>query len=203
MTQSTVNYKKTKDKKMKELVEIQAQLRAPKAHRNSFGGYNYRSAEDILEAVKPLLNKTGCALTISDSIIEVGGRIYIQATATLQKGNDRVATTAYAREEEAKKGMDSAQITGSASSYARKYALNGLFAIDDTKDADATNTHGKDSTELTAEQEKELKELAHSVGANIPEMLKFFKVDDFSKLPYEKAKAMLNKKKQKGVEHVA
>jgi hypothetical protein len=129
---------------MKELIEIQNELKAPKNQRNTFGNYNYRSAEDILEAVKPLLKKHGCYLTISDEMIQLGDRYYVKATATLSKDADSISTTAYAREEESKKGMDASQITGATSSYARKYALNGLFCIDDTKDADFTNTHGKE-----------------------------------------------------------
>lgn len=128
---------------MKELIEIQNELKAPKNQRNTFGNYNYRSAEDILEAVKPLLKKHGCHLTISDEMIHLGDRYYVKATVTLSKDADSISTTAYAREEENKKGQDSSQITGATSSYARKYALNGLFCIDDTKDADFTNTHEK------------------------------------------------------------
>ena len=126
---------------MNELIKIQSELKAPKSQHNSYGNYDYRSCEDILGAVKPLLNKFGCTLTISDDVVMVGERIYIKAVATItnSKGVSEV-TTAFAREEESKKGMDASQITGSASSYARKYALNGLFAIDDTKDADTLNT---------------------------------------------------------------
>lgn len=124
-----------------ELARIQQALSAPKNKRNSFGGYNYRSCEDILEAVKPLLGDA--VLTISDEIVEVGGRVYVRATARLAMGGEAVEVSAYAREAETKKGMDEAQITGSASSYARKYALNGLFCIDDNADPDAT--HGKES----------------------------------------------------------
>jgi len=135
----------TKDNTVKIMQSIQSELKAPKGQTNKFGGYSYRSAEDILEAVKPLLNKYNCFLTVSDEIVEVGGRVYVKATATVHESHsDPIAlTTAFAREAEVKKGMDDAQITGSASSYARKYALNGLFAIDDTKDPDATNKHGK------------------------------------------------------------
>lgn len=122
---------------MKELLEIQKELKAPKGQYNSFGKYKYRSAEDILEAVKPLCAKHGCELTLSDEIVYLGERYYIKATARLEKeGCSPVTVTAYAREAENKKGMDESQITGTASSYARKYALNGLFCIDDTKDAD-------------------------------------------------------------------
>ena len=132
-------------KEIKILQSIQVQLKAPKGQTNKFGNYRYRSAEDILEAVKPLLNKYGTYLTISDDIVEVGGRVYVKATATLFESHqgEIASVNAFAREAEVKKGMDDAQITGSASSYARKYALNGLFAIDDTKDPDATNDHGK------------------------------------------------------------
>ena len=117
-----------------ELIKIQQELKAPKNQKNSFGGYVYRSCEDILEAVKPLLGDS--LLTLSDDIVEVGGWIYVKATATFTDGTKSISVTAFARETETKKGMDASQITGSASSYARKYALNGLFLIDDTKDAD-------------------------------------------------------------------
>ena len=124
------------------LVKIQAELKAPKNQTNNFGKYKYRSAEDIIEAVKPILNKYATALVVSDEVVQVGDRIYIKATATLlDDTDDHISVNGWAREEEVKKGMDAAQITGSASSYARKYALNGLFAIDDTKDSDATNQH--------------------------------------------------------------
>lgn len=154
---------------MKELVEIQTLLNAPKGQYNKFGQYYYRSCEDILAAVKPLLLKYECYLTLTDEVKEIGSpyhlhqqtrdtkkneiledldfngtRFYVEATATFtNKEGVSVSVKAYAREETLKKGMDGAQITGSASSYARKYALNGLFAIDDVKDADATNTHGQ------------------------------------------------------------
>lgn len=122
-------------------MKIQQELKAPKNLENKFGGYRYRSAEGILEAVKPLLGKYKCVLTISDDVVAVGNRIYIKATATLtNKDGKTISTTAFARESESKKGMDDSQLSGSCSSYSRKYALNGLFAIDDTKDADALNT---------------------------------------------------------------
>jgi len=125
---------------------IQVNLNAPKNQFNKFGGYAYRSCEDILSALKPLLKETGAYLVIEDGIEEINGRIYIRATASLYYKDGVVSTMAYAREPENKKGMDEAQITGASSSYARKYALNGLFAIDDTKDPDYTNTHGKETT---------------------------------------------------------
>ena len=132
---------------MSILQQIQSELKAPKGQKNNFGNYSYRSAEDILSAVKPLLQKHEVSLIISDDIVGVEGRVYVQATATLwldDKDCEPLArSTGFAREALTKKGMDDAQITGSASSYARKYALNGLLCIDDTKDPDATNTHGK------------------------------------------------------------
>ena len=128
-----------------KLQGIQSSLKAPKGQTNKFGGYTYRSAEDILTAVKPLLAKYGVTLVISDDIVGVEGRIYVKATAVLAESESdySIQVQGFAREAESRKGMDDSQITGSASSYARKYALNGLFAIDDTKDADATNDHGK------------------------------------------------------------
>ena len=126
-----------------QLANVQHELKCNKSLYNSFGKYSYRSTELIMEAVKPLLFSNDLCLTITDSIELIGDRFYIKATATIyNKEGEQISTTAYAREEEVKKGMDASQVTGSTSSYARKYALNGLFAIDDTKDADATNTHG-------------------------------------------------------------
>lgn len=130
----------TKDK-VSELVFIQSKLKAPKNQENKFGGYKYRSCEDILEAVKPLLEQVNCSLTVSDDIVQVGDRIYVKATATLHTPTQTFVNTAFAREALSKKGMDESQVTGAASSYARKYALNGLFCIDDTKDADALNVN--------------------------------------------------------------
>lgn len=140
------------------LMKIQSELKAPKNQRNSFGGYNYRSCEDIMEAVKPLLLKNGVVLTVSDDMSVVGNRVYVKATATLSDGEDFISNSAFAREAEVKKGMDDSQITGATSSYARKYALNGLFCIDDTKDADATNTHGKEPEKTPAQKAQETKQ---------------------------------------------
>ena len=123
------------------LVAIQSELKAPKGQYNSFGKYKYRSAEDILEAVKPLLKKYGCKLTIMDEIVLVGDRYYVKAIPTISDGTQSLSVCGWAREAETKTGMDTSQITGTASSYARKYALNGLFAIDDTKDADTDENH--------------------------------------------------------------
>ncbi len=125
-----------------KLLQIQQNLNAPKDQFNSFGKYSYRSAESILQAVKPLLEDNKVCLTLSDTVCEIGGRVYVKSTATLKdtETNEDIFVDAYAREEENKKGMDASQVTGASSSYARKYALNGLFAIDDNKDSDATNT---------------------------------------------------------------
>lgn len=122
------------------LAQIQSELKAPKGQRNTFGKYNYRSCEDILEAVKPLLTERGLVILITDDIVQIGERYYVRATATIYDSEGSyISNSALAREENVKKGMDASQITGATSSYARKYALNGLLAIDDTKDADATN----------------------------------------------------------------
>lgn len=137
---------------MEVLKNIQQELKAPKGQYNNFGKYKYRSAEDILEAVKPLLGKYGAQLTLTDEIIEVGGRIYVKATAKLTDGKEEAVTTAFAREPAEKKGMDESQITGTASSYARKYALNGLFLIDDTKDAD-TDEYSKQQGKQAPKQQ--------------------------------------------------
>jgi hypothetical protein len=140
---------------MKTFIEkvsyIQGTLKAPKNQFNGFGKYSYRNAEDILEAVKPLLKETGLVLTITDEVIfnPGGGEAYIKAVASITDGKDTISNSALAREASEQKGMNPAQITGSTSSYARKYALNGLFLIDDTKDADATNTHGKEEQKAT------------------------------------------------------
>jgi len=137
------------------LEKIQNKLKAPKNQFNSFGKYHYRSCEDILEALKPILAEHGALLTISDSIENIGNRYYVKATATIAiKDKGQISVTAYAREEEDKKGMDGSQITGAASSYARKYALNGLFLIDDTKDAD-TQDNTKEVPKKTTEPPKQ------------------------------------------------
>ena len=144
--------------KTNKLMLIQASLKAPKNQRNAFGNYNYRSCEDILEAVKPLLYDTQTTLTVSDEMVEVGGRIYVKATATLKDAETWEIieqNSAYARESESKKWMDDSQITWATSSYARKYALNGLFCIDDVKDADATNTHWKEEKATKKSESKE------------------------------------------------
>ena len=142
-----------------KLLAVQTELKAPKGQYNSFGKYKYRSCEDILEAVKPILSKHKATLYITDKVMLIGERYYIEATAHFvdTESGERIETTAYAREEENKKGMDGSQVTGASSSYARKYSLNGLFDIDDTKDSDSTNTHGND--DRTSKTEKSPREL--------------------------------------------
>ncbi len=129
-----------------KLANVQSALKAPKGQYNSFGKYKYRSCEDIVESVKPLLKQNGLLLNLTDEIEMIGNRFYVKATAIIIDTTDgnMVTVCAYAREEETKKGMDGSQVTGASSSYARKYALNGIFAIDDTKDSDSTNTHGQE-----------------------------------------------------------
>jgi hypothetical protein len=177
---------------MEKLILIQSELKAPKAQFNKFGNYAYRNAEDILEALKPHLKKHGCLLTVCDEVVEVGGRIYVKATAIfIDDEGKSVEVSAYARESESKKGMDEAQITGAASSYARKYALNGLFLIDDTKDADFINTHGKEEItpkgkpQLLPETEawdKAVKYLAETEDASIQEIEKKYTIPNRQRL---------------------
>ena len=136
-----------------KLVKVQSELKAPKSQYNSFGKYSYRNCEDILEALKPILNEVKAIVNISDEVVLIGDRYYIKATVKFidAETGEMVEASAMAREEETKKGMDASQLTGSTSSYARKYALNGLFAIDDTKDSDFTNTHDKEDKKKTLE----------------------------------------------------
>ena len=146
-----------------KLIEIQAELKAPKSQFNKFGGYNYRNCEDILEAVKPLCAKHEIVPLLSDEIVLVGERYYVKAVAKVTDGKEEIATTAFARESKDKKGMDESQITGSASSYARKYALNGLFCIDDTKDADFMDNSQSNKQQQPKPQQQPPKE-AHVKG---------------------------------------
>ena len=155
-----------------KLMTVQTKLRAPKSQYNSFGRYSYRSCEDILEALKPLLAKVGAIVNVTDEIKLIGDRYYVEATASFidTETGERMIAKASAREAEAKKGMDDSQVTGSVSSYARKYALNGLFAIDDNKDADSTNTHSKElkpnmtPTGVTEAQLKRLYTIGNKAG---------------------------------------
>ncbi|EFF6379766.1 ERF family protein [Escherichia coli] len=155
----------------KKLWTIQQTLNAPKNQRNNFGGYSYRSAEDILEAVKPLLQNI--TLTLNDEIVLIGDRYYVKATATLSDGEDVIAVTAYAREEESKRGMDSSQLTGATSSYARKYALNGLFCIDDAKDPD-TDAYAKQTNQQPRQQKNPPKQQQQKAPPNPDEVLARF-----------------------------
>lgn len=193
-----------------KLVNIQSTLKAPKSQFNSFGKYNYRSCEDILEGLKPILKEEKALVILDDNIVQIGNRFYVEATATLidAKTGEKVSTKALAREDETKKGMDLAQVTGSVSSYARKYALNGLFCIDDTKDSDATNKHGNEQKKKEV-NESELNTL-YSLGESIEKdknrvdsevYKKFGKLAvDLTKQEYEKVlngyKSILEKQKQ-------
>ena len=166
---------------LKKLCIIQAELKAPKNQFNKFGGYKYRSCEDILEAAKPLCNKHGCTLTVGDKLENIGDRYYIAATATLyeNESGESITNTAYAREEESKKGMDGAQITGTASSYARKYALNGLFCIDDTKDADTDEY--KNQQNVAPIQEEPKNDVILPIGPKCGKPIKGFTRPDGTK----------------------
>lgn len=175
---------------LKKLVKIQQELKAPKGQYNSFGKYKYRSCEDILEAVKPLLKAQNCVLKISDTVLNVGDRYYIQAEAGLCDidTGEFVVNTAYAREAESKSGMDASQITGTASSYARKYALNGLFLIDDTKDAD-TDEFTKKTKMVNKTQIKLLEELANDDQKKV--ILEHYGIKDYSELTEQQAQGTI------------
>lgn len=176
---------------IEKIVAIQSELKAPKGQYNSFGKYNYRSCEDILEGVKPLLAKHGLVLTIQDSIDLIGDRFYVKATATITDGKEQLSTNAYARESLDKKGMDASQVTGATSSYARKYALNGLLAIDDTKDADTMDNSKKPAqqTQETVYNWQTLKARATQGGISEEELVHYvtetFKVSKPSELKQE------------------
>lgn len=164
------------------LASIQAKLAAPKGQRNEFGKYDYRSCEDILHALKPLLAEHGACVVLHNTMVTVGGKIYVEATATLHCGGERISVTGHAREADAKKGMDEAQITGATCSYARKYALAGLFAIDNEKDSDSTNTHGaNDKTEApkVVSQANDMKARFASVEARLT---KSMGADEFKRI---------------------
>lgn len=190
-----------------KLSAIQNELKAPKKQFNKFGNYKYRNCEDILEAVKPICLKNKATLVVYDEIVNIGDRYYVKAVARLydQESEQFVETSASAREEENKKGMDASQITGSTSSYARKYALNGLFNIDDTKDSDATNTHGKKtSTEkVSAEIVKQIRDYMEKTETDEQQMLSFYGVSSLEELPQDMAddcytKLQMKLAKQKG-----
>lgn len=175
-----------------KLMKVQQELKAPKGQYNSFGKYKYRSCEDILEAVKPLLEKNKLTLTLTDTIVPASEtRFYVKATAKVIdiESGEAIDNTAFAREDAEKKGMDGSQITGTASSYARKYALNGLFLIDDTKDADTDEYH-EQTKPITKEQIKKLGELVD----DIPAMLNYYKIDKIENMSYEDAKKTIERK---------
>lgn len=174
-----------------KLGEVQSLLKVPKSQQNSFGNYKYRNCEDILEMVKPLLARVGAVILLNDNIEAIGDRYYVHATASFidTENGATISNNAYAREEEIKKGMDASQITGSASSYARKYALNGLLDIDDTKDADTLNV-GK--TNCTNTQVARMRELQ----VNEMNVFKRFKVDRLEDLSYEEAERIISSKEK-------
>ena len=166
-----------------QLAQIQSELKAPKGQRNTFGKYNYRSCEDILEAVKPLLAERGLVILITDDIVQIGERYYIRATATIYDSEGSfISNSALAREELKRTGMDASQITGATSSYARKYALNGLFAIDDTKDADATNK-GQDEPKPTTKSQQPIAFTDEIKGALAKAQTVQELVETFGRLP--------------------
>ena len=201
-----------------KLMNVQSELKAPKNQYNSFGKYAYRSCEDILEALKPVLLKHKAAVIVTDDIVFVDGRHYVKATVKFidAETGEMVENSALAREEESKKGMDACQLTGATSSYARKYALNGLFCIDDTKDSDATNTHGKEaptkaptqskqntptrSKVLSEEQIKALYEVSEKAGYSAARLVALVKAkyqcnpEYLTKAEYEHVYGSLNKK---------
>ena len=180
---------------MKRLIAIQSELKCNKSQYNSFGKYSYRSCEDILEAVKPLLAKHNCALMLKDEIVNIGDRFYVKAEASLYgvDGFPIGNAVAYAREEETKKGADGAQVTGASSSYARKYALNGLFCIDDTKDADATNKHGKDdSADDNSLSPNQLRVISGYPEATLKWICDNYKVDGIVNLTRDQAAEIIN-----------
>lgn len=191
-----------------KLATIQQKLKAPKGQYNSFGKYAYRNAEDILEAVKPLCAETGTVVLLSDEIMNIGNRFYVKATAALidAETQTQLTVSAYAREEEEKKGMDGSQVTGASSSYARKYALNGLFAIDDTKDSDTTNTTGADKNAAKAKQTplvatKEQLAEAAALGVNLEQTTAWYNkkmgtVLISAQLPYDVVQTAITKKKE-------
>ena len=188
-----------------KLIAIQSELKAPKSQYNNFGKYAYRNCEDILESLKPLLKEHKSTIYISDEIVTVLERFYVKATVTFidAETGEKIINTAYAREEEDKKGMDGSQVTGSSSSYARKYALNGMFAIDDTKDSDFTNTTTKgDNTGLSEAQIKRLLAIASKVNISADDVKKVvaksFGVQDLRKMNKQQYDEICSKLEKKG-----
>ena len=189
-----------------KLIAIQSELKAPKNQYNNFGKYAYRNCEDILEALKPLLKEHKSTIYISDEIVTVLERFYVKATVTFidAETGEKIINTAYAREEESKKGMDGSQVTGASSSYARKYALNGMFAIDDTKDSDFTNTATKgDNTGLSEAQIKRLLAIASKVNISADDVKKVvaksFGVQDLRKMNKQQYDEICSRLEKKGI----
>ena len=186
----------------KDLAKIQQALEAPKKQRNNFGKYNYRSCEDILEALKEHLGEY--AVIIEDEIINIGDRYYVKATVTFTNGKSGISNHAYARESLSKKGMDDSQITGATSSYARKYALNGLFALDDSKDTDSTNTHDKklvvekmaSNALITTQQMKMLRSLVSKKGIKIEDVRAKYKVSTTKDLTKDQTTLIIDRLKR-------
>ena len=188
-----------------KLIAIQSELKAPKSQYNNFGKYSYRNCEDILEALKPLLKEHKSTIYISDEIVTVLERFYVKSTVTFidAETGEKIINTAYAREEEDKKGMDGSQVTGASSSYARKYALNGMFAIDDTKDSDFTNTTTKgDNTGLSEAQIKRLLAIASKVNISADDVkivvAKSFGVQDLRKMNKQQYDEICSRLEKKG-----
>ena len=188
-----------------KLIAIQSELKAPKSQYNNFGKYAYRNCEDILEALKPLLKEHKSTIYIADEIVTVLDRFYVKATVTFidAETGEKIINTAYAREEECKKGMDGSQVTGASSSYARKYALNGMFAIDDTKDSDFTNTTTKgDNPGLSEAQIKRLLAIASKVNISADDVKKVvaknFGVQDLRKMSKQQYDEICSRLEKKG-----
>lgn len=177
---------------IEKLNKIQMELKAPKGQYNDFGRYKYRSCEDILEAVKPLLEKNKLTMTLNDELVVIGERYYVKATASLidYEKEATISNVAYARESEKKTGMDESQITGTASSYARKYALNGLFLIDDTKDADTNEYHEQNNKLASKKQIETIRELVD----DIPAMLNYLKLDKIEEMTSSQASEIIKRK---------
>lgn len=168
-----------------KLMTIQSRLKAPKNQFNSFGKYHYRSLEDISEAVKPLLAEVKATLTVSDEPVIIGDRVYIKACATItnaEQPEEKIVNTAYAREAATKKGMDDSQVTGATSSYARKYCLNGLFCIDDNKDADTMPPVNGEGKLITKKQVSELTDLINNTNTDLNAFLTYAKVNDLANI---------------------
>lgn len=187
---------------VQKVVLVQDELKAPKGQFNKFGNYKYRSCEDIVESVKPILKKYGIMLNLSDELVIIGDRYYIKAVAGLTDGTDVIQAVAYAREPQDLKGMSESQITGTASSYARKYALNGLLAIDDTKDADTdefaqqTGQEPKEEKKATSKQIEILNK--YYQGENLDKLLKANNISKIEDLPMTKASELISKLSNKG-----